>query len=119
MENYETMHWHLLKKAVEAKGLTWKNKATAIRDLTAVYEFPLDKGDAAATNAAATDIVVSITPDELPALSTESRGSIDKGWIMLDRSLPFGSISGDVEECPTARYSQNGHLFDSAGKRLD
>ncbi len=35
--------------------------------------------------------------------------------MTLDRSKPFGTIHGRLEDRPTAMYEQNGFLFDGAG----
>lgn len=35
--------------------------------------------------------------------------------ITLDRSKPFGTIHGRLEDRPTAVFEQNGFLFDGAG----
>lgn len=37
---------------------------------------------------------------------------------MLDKSKPYGTICGTMNECPEARYSQDGMLFNARGDRV-
>ena len=39
--------------------------------------------------------------------------------MSLDRNRPFGTISGKLEECPTARFTQDGVLYNLAGEFAD
>ena len=38
---------------------------------------------------------------------------------VFDKSRDYGLISGDVEGFPGAAFSQNGHLFNARGEKLD
>ncbi len=37
----------------------------------------------------------------------------------LDRNRAFGEISGEMEDFPTARYAQDGNLYDSKDNQLN
>lgn len=42
-----------------------------------------------------------------------------RGNAKFDKSKPYGTIHGVMEDYPTAAFDQDGHLFDIQGNQLD
>lgn len=102
-EDFSTLHWQVLRKKLMDAGIEYKSKEQAIADLTALAaktDAPVD-GDPA----------TPATPEPQPLAPVKSRS-------MLDRDKPYGVISGEVSECPSARFSQGGALFNSEGQKV-
>jgi hypothetical protein len=38
--------------------------------------------------------------------------------VKLDKTRDYGVVIGEVEEAPTARFAQDGHLFDVNGNKV-
>lgn len=91
MSDLASLHWMQLKSKVEAAGLPWISKADAIEKLG-----KLDQP------------VVAAEPEPVKATKV-------KAGQTLDRSKPYGEISGEIEGAPGARYAQGGLFFNSAG----
>jgi len=105
MEDLSKTHWMALKKMVEARGLEWKDKATAIKALAAA-------GDG---------IITPQSPPESPSSSPAPAESAKKpkgNGVMLDRMRPFGTVHGYIEGIPGVCFEQGGGFFDSHGMKV-
>lgn len=93
--DYEALHWTALKKLVVEAGGVWTNKDDAIEYLTGL----------------SIAIPESIAkPAEKPAGKPAS--------ATLDKSLPYGEVSGKIENAPGARYTQGGVYFNGNGEQV-
>lgn len=98
MEDITAMHWTVLRKKMEELGLEYKGKDEAVATLSGMAE---------------------IAPAESAAAgAVETPASVAKVKGMLDRGRAYGTITGEVAECPTARHTQDGHLYDEQGKKV-
>jgi hypothetical protein len=118
LEELQATHWATLKKMVEEAGGQYENKEKSIQFLVAAGAVDSQSDDSATDKAA-----VEKTVEDLPTLKIDqSVQSVvktqSKAVVMLDKSRPFGEIFGEVEDFPTARYSQGEHLFNSQGEKL-
>lgn len=108
-------HWATLKKMVEDAGGTYEDKEKAI-------QFLVDSGVVTgADENPANELPADELPvEEIPMLKIDEPTAKTKSKVvvMLDKSKPYGDIFGDVEDFPTARYTQGEHLFNSLGEKL-
>lgn len=109
LDELKEMHWSQLKKAVEEAGGQYENKEQCI-------QFLIDAG--AVTSKAEEKAQANDGSGELPTLKIPDAEQVARKTALLDRSRPFGDISGEIEGFPTARYSQGEHLFNPQGERL-
>ncbi len=94
VDDLGSLHWTALRKMVEDAGGRYEGKPQAIEFLTT--------GKPAEVSS---DVAVQV-------VAHSSSG------ITLDRSRPFGHVSGDIEEAPNARYFQGGHYFNTQGEKV-
>ena len=88
--NYEDMHWKTLKSTVEANGGVYVNKEDAVKFMN--------------------ELMGSTKSPETPDTKT--------AVAELDKSKPYGEISGSVEGAPGARFIQGGVYFNSKGQKV-
>ena len=80
------------------ESLHWRTIKKMVEDKGTIYE----------NREQAEAFLLSLPEEERPVIK----------MVMLDRSLPVGEIYGVMDECPNARFSQGGHLFDGEGKKV-
>lgn len=58
--------------------------------------------------------------EDMKKVDVETKNETDgRAFGRLDRNRPFGEISGEMEDFPTARYAQDGNLYDSKDNKLN
>jgi hypothetical protein len=87
-----TIHWTKLKRAVEDAGGTWTNR---------------DDAEVFLANAG-----IEVAEDPAPAPVAQP---VD---VTFDRSKYYGTVVGSDPRFPGAAYSQGGHYFNAAGKKV-
>lgn len=105
-ENLSELHWTVLRQKLSDLGLEYKGKEQAIAELSARAGNSPDQGAAGGAPAETTTEQAAVPKPRTKAV---------KGF---DRDRPFGTITGEFEECPTARYVQDGTLYDDQGQKV-
>jgi hypothetical protein len=92
-EDLAGLHWSALKSRVEAAGGKYVGKDEAIAFLTASPE----------------------NAEETAQDAGEPQGD---GVVRFNPKKPHGTVHGEVEGAPNARYWQDGHYFNAAGEQV-
>lgn len=91
-EDLSGLHWSALKSRVESAGGKYESKDQAIAFLTASPE----------------------NAEEPPQDAGDPQG----GVVRFNPRKPHGTVHGEVEGAPNARYWQDGRYFNAAGEQV-
>lgn len=119
-EELQAMHWQTLKVMMTDAGLEYKSKEQAVEELLKLEpvatEPAVDPAEAEAAAAAAAS-QAEAEAAAAAAAAAEAEAATYTG-PMLNRRMPFGQVFGEIEGAPGARFTQGGHLFNAAGRKV-